>query len=159
MNPSLFIQETRSHILRLERKISALGARLPTNPSQSEKHFRAFLQTQSQLAALTIDEANIRAKITSIQATLTPHMEILHKELGYVENLPKKDLNLSTLDGLVQLVVDLIIQIKSLDVACDNWDASLKIILDVHKSFLDKHRYQNFEATKQRGSYQILRLT
>ena len=44
----------------------------------------------------------------------------------------KKDPNLSTIDGLVHLVVELAIQIKSLDVACENWDATLKIILDVH---------------------------
>lgn len=66
-------------------------------------------------------------------------MEILHKELGYVETLLKKDPNLSTLDDLVHLVVKLAIWIKSLDVACDNWDVALKMILDVHKSFLDKH--------------------
>ena len=62
-------------------------------------------------------------------------MEILHKELGYVVTLLKKDPNLSTLDGLVHLAAELAIQIKSLDVACDNWDATLTIILDVLKSF------------------------
>lgn len=66
-------------------------------------------------------------------------MEILHKELGYVETLMKKDPNFSTLDGLVHLTTKLAIQIKSLDVAFENWDASLKIILDGHKSFLDKN--------------------
>ena len=66
-------------------------------------------------------------------------MEILHKELGYTKNLLKKDLNLSTLDGLIHLASELAVQIKSFDVACENWDAGLKIILDVHKSFLDKH--------------------
>ena len=66
-------------------------------------------------------------------------MEILHKELGYVETLMKKDPNLSTLDGLVHLVAKLAIQIKYLDVACENWDVALKIILEVHKSFLEKY--------------------
>ncbi len=66
-------------------------------------------------------------------------MEIMHKELGYAETLLKKDLNLSTLDGLVYLATNLAIKIKSLDVACDNQDATLRIIMDVHKSFLDKH--------------------
>ena len=32
-NPTLFTQETRSHILSLESQISASGARLPSNPS------------------------------------------------------------------------------------------------------------------------------
>ena len=66
-------------------------------------------------------------------------MEILHKELGYAKTLVKKDPNLSPLDGLVHLVVKLSIQPKSLDVACENWDVALKIILEVHKSYLDKH--------------------
>ena len=47
----------------------------------------------------------------------------------------KKDSNLSTLDNLVHLAVELAIQIKSLDVACENWDATPKIILEVHKYF------------------------
>ena len=34
---------------------------------------------------LIVEEANVRAKLTNIQASLTPHMEILHKELGYAE--------------------------------------------------------------------------
>ena len=59
-------------------------------------------------------------KLTNIQAFLNPHMEILQKELGYAETLLKKDPNLSTLDGLVHLAAKLVIQLKSLDVACDN---------------------------------------
>ena len=47
-------------------------------------------------------------------------MEILHKELGYAETLMKKDPNLSTLDGLVHLAIDIAIQIKLLDVACES---------------------------------------
>ena len=66
-------------------------------------------------------------------------MEIFHKELGYAKSLLKKDPKLSTLDGLVHLSTELAIQIKSLDVVCDNWDVALKIILDVVKIFLDKH--------------------
>ena len=75
---------------------------------------------------LIVEEANIREKLTSIEASSTPHMEILHKELGYIKTLLKKDPNLAAV---------LAIQLKSLDVACDNWDASLKIIMEVHKSF------------------------
>ena len=50
-----------------------------------------------------------------------------------------KDPNLSTLDGLVHVAVDTSIQIKFLDVALDNWDATLRIIMEVHKKFLDKY--------------------
>ena len=66
-------------------------------------------------------------------------MEILHKELCYVETLMKKDPNISTINGLFHLAFELAIQIKSLEVACDNWDATLKIIPKAHKYFLDKH--------------------
>ena len=48
----------------------------------------------------------------------------------------------STLDGLVHLVAKLAIQIKSLEVACDYWDVALKIILEVHKYFLDKYTFR-----------------
>ena len=70
---------------------------------------------------------------------LTPHMEVLHKELAFVKTLMKKDNQLSTHDGLVDLVVEIDIQYQSLEVACNNWDATLKIIMEVHKTFLDKH--------------------
>ena len=71
---------------------------LPQNLAQSEKHFHTLLQSQSQLVVLIAKEANVRAKLTNIQAFLTPHMEILHKELGYAKTLLKKDPNLSTLE-------------------------------------------------------------
>ena len=70
---------------------------------------------------------------------LTPHMEVLHKELVYVETLMKKDSQLSTYEGLVDLAKNLEIQVHSLDEACDNWDAALKIIMELHKPFLDRH--------------------
>ena len=44
-NPTLFTQETRSHILSLESQISTLVAKLPMTPAQSENHFRILLQT------------------------------------------------------------------------------------------------------------------
>ena len=44
-NPTLFTQETRSHILSLESQINALGAKLPMTLAQSEKHFQILLQT------------------------------------------------------------------------------------------------------------------
>ncbi len=58
----------------------------------------------------------------------------------YAESLLKKDPNLSTLDGLVHLAIETTIHLKSLDVALDNWDAALKHIMVIHKSFLDKYR-------------------
>ena len=62
-------------------------------------------------------------------------MEVLHKEQIYVENVLQKDPNLSTLDGLVHLVVETTIQLKALKTSLDNWDVALKIILKVNKTF------------------------
>ena len=65
-------------------------------------------------------------------------MEILQKELAYTKTLLKKYLNLSTLNNLVHLAAEIAIQLKSLDVALDNWDSALKHITILHKSFLEK---------------------
>ena len=48
---------------------------------------------------------------------LTPHMEVLHKEIAYVEAFTQKDSHISTHDGLVNLVAKLEIQYQSLEVA------------------------------------------
>ena len=74
-----------------------------------------------------------------IYSSITPHLEVLHKEQIYVETVLKKDPNLSTLEGLVHLAAKLAIQHKSLDIALDNWDAALKVLLEVNKTFLSKH--------------------
>ena len=51
----------------------------------------------------------------------------------------KKDPNLFAHEGLVDLAAELAIQHKSLDIALNNWDAALKILLEVNKIFLAKH--------------------
>ena len=112
---------------------------LPRDSTQSEKHFHTTLFTQKELAVLIVDEANTKAKLVHIQFSITPHMEILQKELAYAENVLKKDPNLSTLDGLVHLAAETTIQIKSLEVALQNWDASLRIVMEVNRFFLAKY--------------------
>ena len=74
-----------------------------------------------------------------IQASITPHLEILHKEQMYAETVLKKDPNISTYEGLIDLAAELAIQHKSLDIALNNWDVVLKILLEVNKTFLAKH--------------------
>ena len=66
-------------------------------------------------------------------------MEILQKNLAYAKTMLKKDPNLSTLDGLVHLAAETTIQLKSLDVALENWDATLKDIMVIDNFFLDKY--------------------
>ena len=66
-------------------------------------------------------------------------MEVLKKELAYAENVLKKYSNLSTLEGLVHLATETTIQLKALEIALDNWDAALKIIMEVNKYFLAKY--------------------
>ena len=51
---------------------------------------------------------------------LTPHMEVLDKELAYTEKLMKKDFHLSTHDDLVDLVAQLDIQYQSLEATINN---------------------------------------
>ena len=74
-----------------------------------------------------------------IQSSITPHLEVLQKEKMYADIVLKKDLNLSTHEGLVDLVVELAIQHNSLDVALNDWDEAMKILLEVNKTFLAKH--------------------
>ena len=63
---------------------------------------------------------------------LTPHMEVLHKELAYAENLMNIYSHLSTHDGLVDLATELDVQYHSLEVACNNWDEKIKTIMEMH---------------------------
>ena len=136
---SHFTQETSQKILSLEGNLKVSSSQLPNNPAQSEKHFATLLHTQRELVVLTADEANIKAKLVQIQSAMTPHMEVLHKEQAYAENVLQKDPTLSTLDGLVHLAAEATIQLRALQIALDNWDVALKIILEVNKFFLAKY--------------------
>ena len=46
-------------------------------------------------------------------------MEVLHKELAFVETMMKKGAHVSTHEGLVDLSVKIDVQIQSLEVACN----------------------------------------
>ena len=106
--------------MKLEDELKLSSQKLSQNLVQTEQHFHTLLETQRKLAILIEKEANIRAKLIHIQASLIPYMEILKKELAYAKTLLKKDPNLSTLDGLVHLAAKTTIQLKSLDVALNN---------------------------------------
>ena len=106
--------------MSLERNLKISSMQLPKDPTKSEKHFQIFLHTQKELVVLTVDEVNIKAKLIQVQFAITPHMEFLQKELAYAENVLKKDPILSTLEGLVHLVAESSIQLKSLEIALDN---------------------------------------
>ena len=97
-----------------------------------------MLHIQKELVALSIEEATIREKLMKMQASITPHLEVLHKEQMYIETILKKDPNISTHDGTVDLAAELTIQHKSLDIALNSWDAALKILLEVNQTFLAK---------------------
>ena len=101
---SYFTQETSQRILSLERNLKISSTQLPKDPAQSEKHFATTLHNQKELAILLVEEANVNAKLIQIQFAITPHLEVLHKEVAYVENVLKKDPNIYTLEGLVHLV-------------------------------------------------------
>ena len=112
---------------------------LPSNPTNSEKHFAQTLHTQRELATLPVEEATIKENLMQMQASITPQLEVLHKEKMYAKTVLKKDPNISTHDGLVDLVAKLAIQHKSLDIALNDQDVALKILLEVNKTFLAKH--------------------
>ena len=95
--------------MQLEDELKFSSEKLTQNPVHTQQHFQTLLQTQSKIVVLTAEEANIRAKLISIQASLTPHMEILQKEQAKAQNILKKYPNLSTLEGLVHLVVEIAI--------------------------------------------------
>ena len=75
-----FTQETSQRIAALERNFNISSMQLPKDPSQSEKYFAQTLRTQQELANLTIEERNIKEKLLQLQSSITPHLEILHKE-------------------------------------------------------------------------------
>ena len=60
---SYFTQESSQRILSLERNLKVSSTQLPKDLAQSEKHFATTLHTQKELAILTTDEANIKAKL------------------------------------------------------------------------------------------------
>ena len=95
--------------MNLERKLKLSSMQLPSNPTNSEKHFSQTLHTQRELVALSAEEATIKEKLMQMQASITPHLEVLHKEKMYAEIVLKKDPNISTHDGLVDLAVELAI--------------------------------------------------
>ena len=73
--------------MRLEDELKLSSQNLSQSPIQTKQHFHTLLQTQSKIVVLTTEEANIRAKLINIQASLTPHMEISQEELAYTKNL------------------------------------------------------------------------
>ena len=100
---NLFIQEVQITIDQLQGDLQSIGTTLKLSPSQSHNYFQRLLSTQGKLATLHSQDANIRATLISIQSMLTPHMEVLHKELAFTETLNNIDNQLSTHDGLVVL--------------------------------------------------------
>lgn len=136
---SYFTQQTSQRISTLERNLNISSMQLPKDPTQSEKHFAQTLRTQSELAALTSEESTIKVKLLQLQASITPHLEVLHREQVHAENVIKKDPNLSTHEGLVHLAAETAIQHKSLEIALNNWDAALKMIMEVNSTFLAKY--------------------
>ena len=82
---------------------------LALNPANSEKHFAQTLHTQRELASLSAKEATIKEKLMQMQASITPHLEVLHKEQMYAKIVLKKDTNISTHDGLFDLAAGLAI--------------------------------------------------
>ena len=93
---------------------------LGKNTSSSSPSYNKLTFDQQRLVELLARDIGIRKKLISIQFMLLPYLEIIHRKLPIAQNLMKKDTHLSTHEGLVTLATNLEIQIKSLQVACDN---------------------------------------
>ena len=78
------------------------------------------MNNQRRLAKLHEQRANIRTTLVSIQTKLLPPLEILKKELAIAEALMIEDANISTKEGLVDLVARIEVYIKSLEIANNN---------------------------------------
>ena len=76
--------------------------------------------TQGRLAKLQAEEANIRTTLISMKSMLLPHMEVLKHELSISKDQMSWDANISIEEGLVDLVVELEIQLHTLEVDRSN---------------------------------------
>ena len=106
-NVDLFTKENQQAIEHLQGNLQLTGSILKLSPDNSQIHFQRLLMTQSRLSKLQATNANIRYTLISIQSMLRPHMEVLQKELAFVDTLMKKDSQLSTHEGLVDLATNL----------------------------------------------------
>ena len=66
--------------MSLEKNLKISSMQLPSNLAQSEKDFALILHTQRELATLIEEEATIKAKLMQLQFSITPDLEVLHKE-------------------------------------------------------------------------------
>ena len=60
---SKFTQKITPKVLDLERKLKLSSMQLPSNPTNSEKHFTQTLHTQRELVALLAEKATIKEKL------------------------------------------------------------------------------------------------
>ena len=75
----------------------------------SSSKWEAFFHNDSHTKGVSYTHSRwgkYQVQINAIQLEITPHMEVLHKELACAKNGLKKDPNLSTFEGLVHLVVE-----------------------------------------------------
>ena len=119
-NVDFFIQENQQTINRLQGELKATRTTLSTIPSNSQVHFQRLLMTHGRLFKLQAKEANMRTRLLIIQYMLFPHIEVMKLELSIVKGLMRRDTNISTEEGFVELVATLEIQIHTLEVARHN---------------------------------------
>ena len=108
-------------IMILQADIKAFGTRMQSTQGDTQLHLEKLKNNQRRLAKLYAQEGNIRTTLVSIQTKLLPPLEILKQELAKAKVLMKEDANISTEEGLVELVAKIEIQLKSLEIASNNW--------------------------------------
>ncbi len=70
---------------------------------------------------------------------LIPHLEVMQCELALEKDLVQSHHNISTIDSLIDLVVNLEIKIQVLESIRTTWNHSLTMIIQTHKTFIDKY--------------------
>ena len=154
----LFTQETQHNVKRLQVDIKASITSMQTIHRDTRLLFLKLMSTQSRLVELQAHEAIIRTTLVSIKAMLLPHMEVLKYELSIVESLLRRDANISTKDGLVDLVVSLEIQIHTLEATRGNWISTTIIVEQLNMRFLKNTLWVFLpsDIKCQKGGYWII---
>ena len=87
---------------------------------------------------MTTEYGRIRRRLFSIQAMVTPHLEVMEMHLKNANELVQLDPNPSFVNNMVDLETKLEIEIHAIESIRSNWDSTLSNILQIHIPFLDK---------------------
>ena len=130
-----FTKETKNKIAQIEDEVRDSAQRLVLDPSASSVHHDKLRSLYSMQVELAKEEAGIRYKLIEIQNMILPLMDTMHKHIVQARTLVH-DNNFSIVDHVIELSAEIQVALHSSQILQDNWDKSLKLILQVHSGFL-----------------------